>query len=241
MVSTYSIGGHPRNDRCRRTLICSTRSANVRFQGGPVGRPKNRHGLLWVGHDRSGTKPGGLLALVRIRCYSLVRTRFWTYAEHELSFDMTKFRWPLAGPSVRWATPLGKSERQFGIEVGWCAIGHELTAPGALDVRAVGEPELLAHQLEALEDGEGLLGRPVRRQRERSSRSRRALAPRRSHRSGHSWAASRTRLARRRTLRARRSRAGRRALHGAFFGFLLAVRVTLDAHDLGAVHQPIDE
>ena len=39
----------PANDCCRRTLIPSTTSANVRFQSGPVVRPENRHALLWVG------------------------------------------------------------------------------------------------------------------------------------------------------------------------------------------------
>jgi hypothetical protein len=39
-----------------------------------------------------------------------------------------------------------------------CSLGHELTAPGTLDLGAVGKPELIAHQLEALEDCEGLLG-----------------------------------------------------------------------------------
>ena len=43
----------PVNDRCRRTLISSTGLANVRFQGGPGVRPKNRHGLLRVGFCRS--------------------------------------------------------------------------------------------------------------------------------------------------------------------------------------------
>jgi len=43
------VGGyHPRKDCCRRAMIFSTRSANVRFQGGPVVRPENRRGLLWV-------------------------------------------------------------------------------------------------------------------------------------------------------------------------------------------------
>jgi len=40
-------------------------------------------------------------------------------------------------------------------------FGHELSAPGALDLQAVGKPELVAYQLDELEDGEGLLGRPV--------------------------------------------------------------------------------
>ena len=62
--------------------------------------------------------------------------------------------------------PLRSSERRIGIKVGWGAIGHEVAAPGALDVGAVGEPELLAYQLQALEDCEGLRGRPVRGQRE---------------------------------------------------------------------------
>ena len=52
----------------------------------------------------------------------------------------------------------GRSERRIGIEVVWDAIGDELIAPGALDFGAVGEPELLAQQFEALEDCECLLG-----------------------------------------------------------------------------------
>lgn len=44
------------------------------------------------------------------------------------------------------------SERQFGIGVGWGSIGYELMAPGALDLRAVGKPELIAQELDALED-----------------------------------------------------------------------------------------
>ena len=41
------------NDRCCRTLIFTTSSANGRFQGGPVSRPENRRRILWVGCDRS--------------------------------------------------------------------------------------------------------------------------------------------------------------------------------------------
>ena len=59
------------------------------------------------------------------------------------------------------------SERRVGIKIRRCSFGHELTAPGALDFQAVGKPELIAYQFEALEDCEGLLGRPVRWQRER--------------------------------------------------------------------------
>ena len=84
---------------------------------------------------------------------------------------------PQGAICVDWALAAARSERRVGVEVGWCAIGHELTAPGALDVGAVGKPELLAHQLQALEDCEGLSGRPVRGQLERSARSGRALAP----------------------------------------------------------------
>lgn len=42
------IGCHPRMTAVAKTLICSMSSANVRFQGGSVSRPENRHGLLWV-------------------------------------------------------------------------------------------------------------------------------------------------------------------------------------------------
>jgi hypothetical protein len=79
---------------------------------------------------------------------------------------------PLLGPSSEAArtraAPLWRaSERQVRIEISRCSLGHELSAPGALDLGAVGEPEVIAYQLDALEDCEGLLGRPVRRQRER--------------------------------------------------------------------------
>ena len=50
------------------------------------------------------------------------------------------------------------SERCVGIEVGWDPIVDELMAPRSLDFRAVGPPELLAHQLKALKDGERLIG-----------------------------------------------------------------------------------
>ena len=54
--------------------------------------------------------------------------------------------------------PAVHSERRVGIEIRRRSLGHELTAPSALDVEAVGKPELIAYQLEALEDCEGLLG-----------------------------------------------------------------------------------
>lgn len=50
------------------------------------------------------------------------------------------------------------SERRVGVEIRRRPLGHELTAPGALDLGAVGTPELIAYQFEALEDCEGLLG-----------------------------------------------------------------------------------
>jgi hypothetical protein len=34
------------NARWGETMICSTRSANVKFRGGPVGRREDRHGQL---------------------------------------------------------------------------------------------------------------------------------------------------------------------------------------------------
>ena len=80
--------------------------------------------------------------------------------------DATKCRWPREGPSVCRDAAV-HSERRVGIEIRRCPLGHKLTAPGALDFGAVGKPELIAYQLEALEDCEGLLGRPVRGQRER--------------------------------------------------------------------------
>ena len=82
----YSPGRRlpPATDGCRRNLIFSTRSANVRFQGGPVSRPENRHGRLRVGLRRSlgpvldgrscrlkrSTKPGTEPAVVKLlSCY----------------------------------------------------------------------------------------------------------------------------------------------------------------------------
>jgi len=54
------------------------------------------------------------------------------------------------------------SERVAGIDGQRELLGRVLTSPGALDLWAVDEPELVAQQLEALEDGERLPRRPVR-------------------------------------------------------------------------------
>ncbi len=52
------------------------------------------------------------------------------------------------------------SERLVGIEVRH-GPGAELITPGLLNLGTVELPEGLAHDLQALEDGQGLLGRPV--------------------------------------------------------------------------------
>ena len=89
-----------------------------------------------------------------------------------------------------------RSERRVGIEVGWDAIGDELIAPGALDFGAVDKPELLAQQLEALEDCECLLGRPMRGPaRTQRSVGRRGCAAAAISSGGPQHGASRTRLA----------------------------------------------
>ena len=56
------------------------------------------------------------------------------------------------------------SERFVGVELRRPAVGHELIAPGLLDLRAVDRPQRLAQGLQALEDRQRLLGRPVQRQ-----------------------------------------------------------------------------
>ena len=56
-----------------------------------------------------------------------------------------------------------RSERQVGIEVRHGAVRRELIAPGLLNLRPIDSPQRLAHGVQALEDGEGLLGCPVQR------------------------------------------------------------------------------
>lgn len=66
----------------------------------------------------------------------------------------------------------GRSERFSGIDRQRELPGRALIAPSALDLGAVGDPELLAQKFQALPQREGLFGRPGRRRRERGSRSR---------------------------------------------------------------------
>jgi len=55
------------------------------------------------------------------------------------------------------------SERLVGIELRRLTVRHELLAPGLLHLRAVGVPQSVTQRLQALEDRQGLLGRPVKR------------------------------------------------------------------------------
>jgi hypothetical protein len=55
------------------------------------------------------------------------------------------------------------SERFVGIELGRLFIRHELLAPSLLHLRTIRVPQRLTQQLQALEDCQGLLGRPVPR------------------------------------------------------------------------------
>ena len=71
---------------------------------------------------------------------------------------MTKCRWPREGAICSCGVAAVYSERVAGIDGQRELLGRELTAPGALDVWAVGEPELVAQQLEAFEDGQRLRG-----------------------------------------------------------------------------------
>ena len=68
-----------------------------------------------------------------------------------------------------WGIVFARSEWRVGVEVGRGLIGGELSAPGVLDLRAVAAPELVAHELDALEDSQGLRGRPMRVQRKLSA------------------------------------------------------------------------
>ena len=52
-------------------------------------------------------------------------------------------------------------ERLVGIELRRWAIAHELLVPGLLHLCSVDGPYLLTHDLQAFEDGQRLLGRPV--------------------------------------------------------------------------------
>ena len=66
------------------------------------------------------------------------------------------------------------SERLVGIELWRRLVRHDLFTPGLLHLRPVGGPQCLAHGLQALGDGQRLLGRPVlghgRRGRSRKKR-----------------------------------------------------------------------
>lgn len=64
------------------------------------------------------------------------------------------------------------SERLVGVELRRLAIWRELLAPSLLDLGAVGCPQCMAQQLQALEDGQGLLWRPVLRDERRRRRCR---------------------------------------------------------------------
>ena len=55
------------------------------------------------------------------------------------------------------------SERLVGIELWRLTVRHELLAPGLLYLWSVGGPQRLTQRLQALEDRQGLLGRPVPR------------------------------------------------------------------------------
>ena len=55
----------------------------------------------------------------------------------------------------------GVSERLVGIEFRRCLVRHELFTPSLLYLWPVGGPQRLAHGLQALGDGQRLLGRPV--------------------------------------------------------------------------------
>ena len=64
------------------------------------------------------------------------------------------------------------SERLVGIELRRCLVGQALFSPGLLHLRPVGGPQRLAHGLQALGDGQRLLGRPVLGHDRRSGRCR---------------------------------------------------------------------
>jgi len=57
------------------------------------------------------------------------------------------------------------SEGLVRIELGQRQLRRKLITPGLLHGRPVHRPQLLAQRLQALEDRQRLLGRPVRRQR----------------------------------------------------------------------------
>ena len=99
---------------------------------------------------------------VQIRVYSLPRTRFCVERDDEVQMAPRG--------AICWfvsAAGGGCSERRVGIELGRRPVGNELFTPGLLDLWTVDTPQSLAQQLQALEDRQRLLGRPVRRQRRR--------------------------------------------------------------------------
>ena len=53
-------------DRCRRTLISSTSSANDCFRSGPVVRPEKRHRRLWVAGCRPAARTRSLSAVTQL-------------------------------------------------------------------------------------------------------------------------------------------------------------------------------
>ena len=113
---------------------------------------------------------GGSLVLppVQIRVYSLPRTRFCVERDDEVQMAPRG--------AICWfvsAAGGGCSERRVGIELGRRPVGNELFTPGLLDLWTVDTPQSLAQQLQALEDRQGLLRRPVPRDECRGRRCRR--------------------------------------------------------------------
>ena len=123
----------PASDCCRRTLIFSRRSANVRFQGGPVVRLENRHGLLWVEPSRTATGLGNA-AQCRHSAGS-PKFNFWDTA-------MSPRPDPSAGRSSRRLKACDRPSGAIQPRLAFCRIGVTREAAGTYPVGGAGVGEL---------------------------------------------------------------------------------------------------